>query len=700
MATFVAAQLLTFTFGAAAAGGVLLAATTAAVQIAAAIGISFAASALFSPSTGAARGGTPPSDRTFFSRSATKPRNRSYGRVKLSGTQQFATAKGGKLYRVLAHGEGPIDAVEEHWIDDTEVEFDGNGDATTAKFVIASTPRVQAFWTLGSTTGLHYSQLEAEFSAWGPEHLGKGIHHSLLVLTQVDQAVFTEVFPNYERTNYAQVIRGSRVYDPRDVGQSQSDDATWTWSMNAPLCILDFLTHAEGLRFPWAFISPELATWEAAADVADEAVPLKAGGTTPRYELSGTYGYNERKSEVLERMMSTCDARMITGQNGGLALVLPSEDVPTVTIGDDAILSYQIGSGNEAPDTATVVKATYLESSFGYVETDAEPWENTALALKIGEKVSDVPLNMVPSHSQVRRLMKLAAARLAPAWRGQVITNLLALPAISERYIQLQITELDLDIRAEIEGVQFQIGEGSIVSGLLINWVAADAAELSWDALTEEGRAPERGGVLVVDNDLPVPANFAVAMQAETSGPATYPIAIATWDSIGIDSLEVEVRYKVVGSLSGDTISIVSSSLNSLETGALIEGAQYEFTARTVGQSDRVSADTATVVESATIDAIPPGSALSQLTSLTADDVTVLWTQPASANVAGAKVCRNTVNNFATATSLANVPGGPSTALGYTDSNLAPGTYYYWVETFNGSLLAGVEVFAGTETVV
>ena len=702
MATFVAVQLITYAFGAAAAGGALLTATAAAIQIAAAVAISYAAAEIFSPASASkgARAGVAPSDRTFLSRSATAPRTRSYGRVKLSGSQQFAAAKGGKLYRVLAHGEGPIDAVEEHWIDDNEVTFDGSGDILTAQYLVTGSPRVQAFWTLGTTTGLHYSQLEAEFDEWDTGHLGKGVHHSLLVLTQVAQASFSETFPNYESTNYAQTIRGAKIYDPRDAAQDIDDNTTWLWSMNAPLCIMDFLTHKDGLEFPWAFVTPEIEAWEAAADVADEAVPLKAGGTTPRYQLSGTYGFNERKSEILERMMSACDARMITGQNGGLALSMPSAAAPTVTITDDAVLSYRIGSGNEAPDTATVVKSSYLEAEFGYVETDAQPWENATLAAKLGEIVSDIPLNMVPTHSQARRLMKLAAARLAPAWRGEITTNLLALPAISERYVQLQIAELDLDIRVELEGVQFQLGEGSTVSGLSIQWVAADASELDWDALTEEGRIPERGAKLVIDNSLPTPAGLAITIVAETFGASTYPVAVANWTDIGVDSLDIEVAYQVVGNLAGETTTKVSSDNNSLSTGALLEGSQYQFTVRSVGQSDRVSATSAAVLATANIDTAAPAAAGSITATVVTDDVTVEWTQPTSANTAGAKVFRNTVDNFGTATEIASVAGGASTVLSYVDSDLAADEYWYWVETYNASLFAGAEAAAASSATV
>lgn len=695
MAEFLATQLITFVAGAAAAGGATLAVTTAAIQIAAAIGLSYAASALLSP--GASRG-TPPSDRTFVSRSPTAARSRSYGRVKIAGTQVFAGSRHGKLYRVVAHGEGPIDAVEEHWIDTTQVSVGvGDGLVTTGKYVVEGTPRAHIQWSTGTATGHHYATLEAAFPEWSSDHLGCGVHHSLVTLTQVKPEHFSDVFPNYDRTNYAQVIRGARVYDPRDAEQSATDPATWTWTMNAPLAILDFLTHPRGMGLPRAFVDPEVASWVAAADVADEAVPLAAGGSVPRYQLSGTYGYDERRADVLERMLATCDGRLVAGSGGGLRLSLPNADAPSVTIGPDAVLSYSVGSGNDATTTATVIRAQYTDPAFGYVETDAAPWTNEPLALAFGAVVADAQLTWVPHHAQTRYLMKLAAAHAAPEWCGTLTTNLLALPVLGERYFRLVLPEIDLDIRVETESCRFRLADNATVVGLDIGWVSADPAAQAWNPVTEEGRPPERG-VVTTENALPVPADFDVAITPENAGPTARPVALVTWTDIGIDSVFIRVRYRLVGTSTWDHV-LVSSAETSATIGPLVEGATYEIYAQTLGVSGRLGVETATITIVAAIDTTPPGVVSSVSATLDGADVVLTWSQPASANTAAARVYRHTVDDYASAALVATVSGGPGTALSYTDEPPAADDYWYWIAATNASLVEGDEAATGSITV-
>ncbi len=74
--------------------------------------------------------------------------------------------------------------------------------------------------------------------------------------------------------------------------------------------------------------------------------------------------------------------------------------------------------------------------------------------------------------------------------------------------------------------------------------------------------------------------------------------------------------------------------------------------------------------------------------------VDLAWTLPASANVAGARIYRNAVDDFATSTREATVYGGPSAAQTYT-ATLPAATYYVWVVAINGSGIEATEVATG-----
>ena len=78
----------------------------------------------------------------------------------------------------------------------------------------------------------------------------------------------------------------SKVWDPRDGAQDPDDPSTWTFSKNQALITLDALLNNPVAPFSRSQI--DTASFEDGADIADEAVALKRGGTEARYEVAGT----------------------------------------------------------------------------------------------------------------------------------------------------------------------------------------------------------------------------------------------------------------------------------------------------------------------------------------------------------------------------------------------------------------------------
>ena len=638
MAEAAAIFLISSFIGAAAAGGTVLAVTTAAIQIGAAFAVGALAQAFLTPK--AARGRA--ADRQFIQKAPIVPRVRHYGRVMVSGAQMFCEASGSKLYRVLVHGDGKIDAIEEHWLDDLQIELDGNGDVTTNEFVVGGVSRVHVETWLGGDEGKHYATLQTVFPEWDQSHRGKGMHHSLTVFTQVAAEQMGDVFPKFENTVYKVLIRAALVFDPREVAHDPEDAGTWEWSKNPALCIMDYLRHESGLQVPYDWIGPELTAWEDAADACDVAYDLKDGGTEPRFSISGSYGFDERRVDVLNDMLLTCDGRLMLGANGGLRLSVPGADTATVTITDSMIIEYEAGSGNEAPDTATVVKATYLDPDNQYTEAEAQPWVNGPLVPLIGETTVTANLNMVPSHAQARRLMKVAAARLAPDWRGRLRLNLYGLVALGERYLHLQITEMDLDIQIEVETIEFVIGSDSTVIGLDVTWVSVKDSDFSWNPSTEEGTPPRRRTVKRPRSSAESLPGFTVMIIADGSD----IIARAVWlDAtgggaayLGYDVDTYEFRWRIPGTDTPDGVRTVAVGTETLDSAPLVAGETYEFTARAL-LKQYAGADTDPPI---TLDAVVDLSGPSAPTALTfsgfnagaSAGASVTWAMPSSQNVA------------------------------------------------------------------
>lgn len=688
MAEAIAIWIITAVAGAAAAGGAVLAVTTFLVGLAISVGISVLAQLFLNRAPEAK-----PSDRQFIVAAPIMARVRAYGRVRLGGAQIFVATENGSMLRVVAHHDGEVDDVEEHIIDDTTVSLDGDGWVTNEKYQFKGYPAIRIRWRIGDTDPAPYTDLTARVPEWASTSLGKGVAHSLTEFVGVPLQHFTEYYPNGERTAYKQTVKASRIWDPRDPAQDADDAATWLWSDNAALVCLDHQRHAMGLRLPLDWISPEIETWKTAADICDEAMPLAAGGEVARYRAWGSYSYDERPGDVQSRILATCNGRIMFGASGGIGLSVGVWTQPTVELGDDAIVDYDIASGSEAPDAANVLTASYVEPALGYIESDAAPWVDAAAVAQFGEQRQDAKLYMVPHHNQVRRLMKQAAAKIAPEWQGTLKTNLRGLVALSERFIRIRISEADLVFTAEIDRVEFIIERGSIVTGLVITYSSVDATAFEFDAETEEG-TPSATPSPLTSSGLSGVANFDVVIE----GRGSYAVGVASWEALANVALRVQLEYRLSGG--GEWLLATPSGYGatSCETPMLTDGAVYEFRA-IVQSAEQSSPYSATITRTVTVDPTAPDAPESPALVLAGSVATVTSTGSPSGNMHGIRIYRYTASDSAAATLEHTVFVGPSVGISWADSGLEPGTYWWWVASINFSGVESARVLAGSGTV-
>lgn len=700
MAEAVAIFLITELAGAALAGGIVLSVTTTIVGIGLSIGASLLAAQFLGPKKPEAS----PMERQFINRSPVSPRTRSYGRVRVGGAQAFLDEHANGLYRVLAHGEGPIDAVEEHLIGETVVALDGDG------WVISPSHLAYHIYIhnrLGTSAPAAYTGMVNV--GWDGSELGRGVVTSMTYFGAGDQDTFRNRYPQGENTSYKQTQRAAKIWDPRDLDQDPDDPATWAWSDNAALIVLDYLRHATGFAMPDQWFLSDIEDWKEQADISYQPVALKDGGFTPRYRLWGTYSYSDRPGDVLERLLSACNGRLMNGANGGLVLRVGYWTEPTVTIGSAAIVGFDVGAGNDGPSTAKVLRATYTEPALGYSEADAAPWSNSGVIDEAGGglQTADAQLYFVPSHSQCRRLMKQAAVKLAPVWRGTITTNLLGLPAMTERFVWIELEDLAASFTAEIDDADFVIQDG-IVTGLRLMIVATPAESFAWDAATEEGDAPEAPPA-TGSGVLGLPGNFGVFIEASGAD----VVAVAHVDLLDPADM-TDVRVRVAGTDTWALLPRPAAGIGMVETPPLTAAAVYEFQARSVRRdlsafglsgllsgypSWIVSNWTATVTRTATVDAVAPSPPVDLSATNYEGPAVVAWTQPASANTYAARVYWSQTNAPAGAGLLVNTFAGTSAVLAHTHASPLSGDNYYWVAAVNGSGVESARTAAGSITI-
>lgn len=524
--------------------------------IAVGIGLSLLVSTIFKPAQ------PKPSDGQTNIRQATAPRFRSYGRVKVGGVLMFANTKAGVLDRVFAMGSGEIDAVEEHWIDDQLVSLAGS--AVGGKY----SGKALLEYRLGTDAPATYAGLIAAWpTLWTADHLGKGIPSAWFEQFQVKAEQMGDLWPNLANTQYRQVQRGAKV---RLI--SGGAFAAEAWSDNAAAIIIDYITHPDGLGLDDSWILNEAASWEQAIADCAENVDLAAGGTVARYSIWNTYRFDERPADVLGRLMQACDAAIFPTPGQGLSIKVGKWEAPTVTIDDDAVLSFtEVGRGRDILSTANMVRARYTSPDHDYQETDAQPWTDDDDIAARGEFSTDLDLFAVWNHSQARRLMKVAAHRANPTWVGTLTCNLRALPAMGERFIDVQLTELGIDETFEILSMQMMIDSGTILKGVQLQVQSLSEAAYDWDEVEEEGVGPAEPDIIVGDNELPMPTGFGVGIAGDG--------AVLAWDTPPEDYIVVDAQYKRTADAAWIAIPVADGATAAV-VGPLVDDEEYEFQIR------------------------------------------------------------------------------------------------------------------------
>jgi len=414
-------------------------------------------------------------------------------RAKLGGTRAFWDSKGGVLFQIIMAHHGKIAAFEQFYVGDVAVSLESNGDVPTLPFanhvrIVAHNGDASQVTDVNMTT--YWPGI------WTSAHRLRGIAYWFARFTSPPAEDYQAMFPEGYNTPVRCVCRLSEVYDPR-TGMT-------AWSDNASLCILDYLTHPDGYNRSMDDI--DLPSFEAFADICDEAVPRVAGGTEKRYRLWGVYGLTDDPQDVLAKMRATCDAEFYQTPEGKIAIRGGVWAAPTVTIRDSDILGHSMEQGNNRFATFNELKILYTSPSHDYQTMEATSWEDLADQAERGVLTSSLNLDMVPSPSQARRLAKIHIAKSNPQWKGTIIANLSALDALGERTVRIVLPELGIDDAFFVAGFSIRPD----LTGVEIGVMTINEASYSWTT-AEEGTSPPIPEDTRPDLTFPVPMNLTLS---------------------------------------------------------------------------------------------------------------------------------------------------------------------------------------------
>lgn len=552
-----------------------------------------------------------PADGQLVTAQALPPRVRGYGRARLGGAYALRETSDGVLYQHVMMHHGRVDGFEDIYLHDevvtlgtdikgkpnsvmepehfTKGSFAFNPSASPPEDIVGRVSYVQIETRLGLVPETPVQWLVDAFPFWTANHRGDGIAQISVVAYRENAERFAKRFPNGVPIPSA-VMRLCRIYDPRETAasppQSRDDPETWTWSQNAALCLMDFLAHEDGARLDFnRRILPAISEWVAAANICDEQVPLKAGGTEDRYHYDGIYRLTDRPADVIFSMKSVMDAWIYERPDGAIGIHCGKYVAPTVTIAAKHIIGVQVRQNRKVEEVINEIRASFTSPAHDFGEQDAPAWRDEADISRRGQTLSaTLDLTRCQQFGQVRRLMKRAMARQRVAVKGRIVTDAYGIVARGERYLTIDLAPFGFGQRI-VEVVGYVLSLESLSA--TIDWVDADPLIDEWDAATEEGDAPPVPESEDTDDKLEIPEAVieSVAPSTYSSGGGSVGVQLAiTITDPDRDDLLPSIQYRPLGEMTWRYEPVAEDATDGTNyvhlTAPVMDGQTYEVQAR------------------------------------------------------------------------------------------------------------------------
>lgn len=443
-----------------------------------------------------------------------------YGRGKYSGPVALYETQEGDLNKITLFGTRELEEIEKFYSNGTDISD------LIVPTVIPGVTTIPEAWDSGGSHGfinIHIGLDDQEADAgaliyfslgWTEDHRLRGCPYAYARMDSGSQEDFTGAFgsgvPEFS------IVGGVKVYDPRkdttnggSGSHRMSNPDTWEFSDNQRLCTLDWITWPEGYAKDWARI--DWATWVPQIAMADENVPLRAGGTEKRYRVATKVSYDEPRSRVLHRLMQAGDQTLFTTADGKIGSRGGVWQAPTVSLAVERFPEASFTHGVGMMDRINEFQLSAMLPERDYSEFDLAPWVNADDPEHAVGIVRRAPLELtqVPSNAQAQRLAKIYMKKRNPRWTGQVRTGFAALDAIGQAAINLSFDELDQPA-GNFDGPFFVDGKISFLAdktGITFPVSSADPDAYDWDEAVEEEPIP---------GDVPVDAIVRLLAEPDT----------------------------------------------------------------------------------------------------------------------------------------------------------------------------------------
>jgi hypothetical protein len=373
---------------------------------------------------------------------ANEPRRLIIGQRETGGVLVDWQIKGSKnqnLFMVVYLGEGPMGRLMKVRAGGRDVYTSpiNHGVRTTIPNFRSGGDRLWVTYYDGRPGQTADSYMQSEFpGTWTSNHRGTGCAY-VIVEAQWDSDNLTSP------PAMSFVVEGAKLYDRRldsTAGGSGShrltNPATWTLSKNPRVALDHYLLgrYSGSIRTFGIGLDPAdvpYAEFAAGANLCDESVPLKAGGSQPRYEANGFLFADRSYKDTIKDLCRAMNARA-ADHGGRIAILDGVAKTPVMTLTEDDLIEGTVDQYRPKQSWGELisgVQGTYIDARQSYQPVPYPDITNAAWdAEDNGQTKMDVfDLEMETNQERAERLATLYAmlkrrqARLSGTYKFRAI---------------------------------------------------------------------------------------------------------------------------------------------------------------------------------------------------------------------------------------------------------------------------------------
>lgn len=347
-----------------------------------------------------------------------------FGTRRVAGKNLLQAKTGNVTYVVHMIAGAPVAGIDGVYINNDLVTIDGSGNVTSEPWANSGTYSMQIKLYDG-TQLVADPWLTAAFPNWTSQFVGQKIAYAVIKINpSVSATKFATTYSGgVPDINYS--VRGFKCYDPRQPSCVLGNSATYLFSTNASIIEANYMIHELGAQIDTGLI--DWNTVSACAQIDDQSVPLKNGGTERRYTACLYWTTDETHETVLQRIGAAHAGGM---RAVGQKYVMLTGYLP------DTITSFVPSdySGEGLTVTEKVPTASRINGARGTFTSPVDNYESRDFpSVSYAGMVADdngrpewldMKLDCVTSYTQATRLAKLALYRGRYGYQASVTTKL------------------------------------------------------------------------------------------------------------------------------------------------------------------------------------------------------------------------------------------------------------------------------------